>query len=104
MENLRGEIAALRVNCSILQATYFESLAPNSIVGSDYVAYRFGCSESAAIRGRFQTNLIPRFRQKPIAFIKSDVDATFKQLTRPTAEKAAEIRHRAKRRKKINDE
>ena len=97
LKNIREELAAMREHYDIARITFYENIAPNAIVGVDYAAYRFGCSESAVVRGRFDTDKIPRFRQKPLKFKKSDVDATFKQLTRPTAERAAEFRHKAKK-------
>jgi hypothetical protein len=101
LQSLRAEITALRSNYSILQSTYFENLAPDAVVGADYVAHRFGCSEAAVVRGRFDTDKIPRFRQKPLAFIKREVDAVFKALTRSPSERAAEIRYKAKKSKQI---
>lgn len=77
------------------QVTYYENLPPTAIVGKDYVAYRFNCSEAAVVRGRFDTNQIPRLRNKPIAFIKRNVDAVLQNLHKSPAEKAAEIRRKA---------
>lgn len=105
LTELRTEVSALRSEFSISKLTYFESLNPSAIVGTDYVAYRFNCSESAVIRGRFETDKIPRIRQKPIAFRKRDVDAVWMNINRTAAEKAAGIRNRqnkvGKRKNKI---
>lgn len=94
--SLRAEMAAMREEFSLSRITYFENLPPSAVVSTDYAAYRFGCSESAVLRGRFETYRIPRFRDKPIKFIKREVDRVFAELNRPTKEKASEIRYRAK--------
>lgn len=104
LQNLRAEITALRSDYSILQVTYFENLAPGAVVGADYVGYRFGCNQAAVVRGRFDTDKIPRFRQKPLAFIKSDVDVIFKKLQVSPSDRAAEIRFWAKNKKRGNKE
>lgn len=72
--DLRRLVEGLRSDYSLAQLTYFENLPPAAVVGTDYVAFRFGCSEAAVVRGRFEINRIPRLRDKPIAFIKRNVD------------------------------
>ncbi len=96
IQTLRAEVSALRSDYSISKVTYFENLPLDSIVGIDYVAFKFNISEDAARRGRFGTDAIPRIREKPLAFRKRDVLAVFQNLNRSVADKAAEIRHRAK--------
>lgn len=96
LKNLNAKIEALRSDFTLNQITYFENLRPDAVVGTDYVAYRFGCSESAVIRGRFETDKIPRFRNKPIAFIKRTVDAVFNEINESVEEKAARYRHKAR--------
>ena len=91
--DLKQSVARLQSEYSISQITYFENLAPAAIVGPDYVAYRFGCSETAVIRGRFETHRIPRVRKKPVAFTKREVDAVWQNLSRTASEKAAVYRH-----------
>lgn len=93
---LNQKVEALSRDFTISQITYFENLPPTAVVGIDYVAYRFGCSESAVIRGRFETGRIPRVRKKPIAFVKRNVDAVWQDLNRSVEEKAAKYRHKAK--------
>ena len=102
--DLRKAFESLRSEFSIAQITYFENLAPAAVVGADYVAYRFGCSESAVIRGRFETDKIPRLRNKPLAFIKRNVDAIWLNLNQSSSEKAAKYRHDKKQGKRKNKE
>jgi len=99
LSELRAAVEALRSEFSIAQISFFENLPQAAIVGVDYVSYRFGCSEPAVIRGRFETDKIPRFRNKPIAFIKRDVDEVWKNLNRSTSDRAAEFRHKAGKKK-----
>ena len=96
LKNLRAEVTALRESSSIARITYFENLPIDSIVGADFVAFKFNISEEAARRGRFGTDAIPRIRDKPLGFRKRDVLAVFQSLNKSSAEKAEEYRHRAK--------
>ncbi len=98
LADLRRIVESLRSDFSISQITYFENLPAAAVVGMDYVAFRFGCSESAVVRGRFETDRIPRLREKPIAFIKRDVDAVWLNLNQSVTEKAAQMRHETKNR------
>ncbi len=95
LADLKKLVERLNSNFSIAQITYYENLPPAAIVGVDYVAFRFSCSESAVVRGRFETSRIPRLREKPIAFIKRDVDVIWQNLNRSVPEKAAILRHKA---------
>ena len=97
LTDLRKMVEGLSSGYSIARVTYFENLPPAAIVGTDYAAFRFSCSESAVVRGRFETNKIPRLREKPIAFIKRDVDAIWQNLNKSVPEKAAEYRHEMKK-------
>jgi hypothetical protein len=72
----------------VLQANRFN--VGDQIVGVDYVAAKFGCSEEAVVRGRFKTGRIKRVRQKPIGFKKSDVDKVWTEITKTPVQKAAE--------------
>lgn len=94
IEVLKELIYTLKEQLNIPKVTYYENLSPNAVVGKDYVAYRFNCSEAAVVRGRFDTDQIPRTRNKPIAFIKREVDAVWQNLHKSPAEKAAEIRRK----------
>ncbi len=96
LADLRKMVEKLSSGYSIARITYFENLPPAAIVGVDYAAFRFGCSESAVVRGRFETSKIPRLRDKPIAFIKRDVDAILQNLNKSVPEKAAKCRHDTK--------
>ena len=100
LDTLTKAVESLRSDFTISQITFFENLPPTAVVGADYVAYRFGISQSAVVRGRFDTNKIPRVRNKPIAFIKRNVDAVWHELNKPISEIAANYRHRAN--KKMN--
>jgi hypothetical protein len=104
LADLRKMVEGLKSDYSIAQITYFENLSPAAIVGVDYVAFRFGCSESAVVRGRFETSRIPRLREKPIAFIKRDVDRIWQNLNMPSEEKAAKYRHDTKTNMRKNNE
>ena len=80
------------------EALEFERLPATATVGKDYVAYRFHCSEEAVRRGRAGTHrLTPkRVSDKPLKWIKADVDAAWREHTKPTAAKAAEEIAKAK--------
>lgn len=93
--DIKKLVESLKSEYSLNQVTYYENLPPTAIVGKDYVAYRFNCSQEAVVRGRFDTNQIPRLRNKPIAFVKRNVDAVWQNLHKSPAEKAAEIRRKA---------
>jgi hypothetical protein len=95
LADLRKLVESIKSEYSIAQITYFENLSPAAVVGVDYVAFRFGCSQDAVIRGRFETTTIPRLRSKPLAWIKRDVDAVWMNLNKPVSEVAAEYRHKA---------
>jgi len=86
-------VERLCANTSLAQLTYYENLPPSAVVGPDYVCFRFNCSESAVTRGRFETDKIPRLRDKPLAWIKRDVDAVWHNLNQACVDKAAKIRH-----------
>jgi hypothetical protein len=79
-------------------ANNFERLPATATVGKDYVAYRFGCTEEAVVRGRAGTHLLKnrRVSEKPLKWIKRDVDAVWREHTRPAKVKAAEERAKAK--------
>ena len=94
LASLRQMVESLRSDFTISQITYFENLPPAAVVGVDYVAYKFNVSESAVVRGRFDTDRIRRLRQKPLAFIKREVDQIFMEITKPSSEVAAEYRHK----------
>ena len=97
IENLENEVERLK-SVNPTRAAAFEALPQNATVGKDYVAYRFGCSEEAVVRGRAGTHLLKekRVSEKPLKWIKRDVDAAWREQTRPAKEKAAEERAKAK--------
>jgi uncharacterized protein with von Willebrand factor type A (vWA) domain len=96
LRELNRKFESLKSDFTLSQITVFENLAQDAVVGTDYVAYRFGCRESAVVRGRFETDKIPRFRDKPVKFIKRTVDAVFNEINESVEEKAARYRHNAK--------
>ncbi len=96
LADLRKMVESLSSGYCVARITYFENLPPAAIVGTDYVAFRFGCSESAVVRGRFETNKIPRLRESRLRFIKRDVDAIWQNLNKSVPEKAAKYRHNMK--------
>ena len=61
-----------------------------AIVGADYVARLFNCSERAVVDGRFGTERIPRCRKSPVGFRKSDVHKVLRETSRSVREKAVE--------------
>lgn len=100
VEKLKSE------NSTANKAIEFERLPNTATVGKDYVAYRFGCSEEAVLRGRAGTGRLTakRVSDKPLKWIKRDVDAAFREFTKSTPEKAADERENArpiKRRKSV---
>jgi hypothetical protein len=100
VEQLKSE------NSKANRAIEFERLPAGSIVGKDYVAYRFGTSEESVLRGRAGTHLLKskRISERPLQWIKRDVDAIFSEYTKSIPEKAAEESVNAKpvkRRKSI---
>ena len=74
----------------------FEHLAADAVVGKDYVAWRFGCSVRAVKCGERGINKIPRVSNKPLKFLKRNVDAAWVKANKPAAEKAAEFKQAAR--------
>ena len=101
LAELRSAVESLRSEFTISQITYFENLQPGAVVGVDYVSYRFGCSQEAVIRGRFETDKIPRLRSKPVAFIKRNVDTAWMNLNKSISEVATEYRHKINKNKTL---
>jgi hypothetical protein len=97
LDELTRTVAALKAENSISRLIYFENLSPAAVVGADYVSFRLNVPESAVLRGRFRTNEIKRFRQKPLAWIKRDVDSFFQMINESTSEKAAKLRQNTKK-------
>lgn len=77
----------------------FEDLPDSSVVGKDYVAYRFGITERAVQRGKGGTDKIRRVSNKPMKFIKREVDAVWSEKTKTPKQKAAELRKKATKRR-----
>lgn len=80
-------------------AQAFDDLPPGAVVGKDYVAWRFGITERAVQRGENGTNKIHRVSNKPMKFIKREVDKVWAEMTKPVKQKAAEIRQNTKQRR-----
>lgn len=79
-------------------------LPDEAIVGANYVALLFDCSAEAVVRGRFGTDRIPRIREKPVGFKKSEVHRVLREMKTPVSERAAEVRSKTrpiKRRRSI---
>lgn len=70
------------------QLVILTRLPGEAIVGADYVASLFNCSTNAVVRGRFDTDKIPRVRERPVGFRKMDVHRVLREVTKPVAEKA----------------
>lgn len=90
---------------TVEKIAYFEALPANSTVGKDYISFRFGCSLRAVTRKEAGTRRIKLVSRKPIKAIKRDVDAAFREHTKPASAKAAEARAKArtvKRRRRSN--
>lgn len=96
LAHLENEVKQLKSVKSI-EAVEFERLPDSATVGKDYVAYRFLCSEEAVMRGRAGTHLLKnkRVSDKPLKFVKRDVDAAWREYTKPVPEKAAQMRSNA---------
>lgn len=97
IEDLENEVERLKC-ANPNRAAAYEALPHNATVGKDYVAYRFGCSEESVVRGRAGTSRLTdkRVSDKPLKWIKRDVDAAWREHTRPAKERAAEERAKAK--------
>jgi hypothetical protein len=93
LNHLENEVERLKSEKSAAdKAIEFERLPDSAVVGKDYIAYRFGCSENSVMRREAGTNKIRRVSNKPIKAIKREVDAAWREHTRPTKEKAVEAR------------
>lgn len=93
LEQVESELKSLKSAKSPADtANDFERLPPTSTVGKDYVAYRFGCSEVAVQRGRAGTHKLRPFlkSEKPLLWIKSDVDRVWREHSKSPKEKALE--------------
>ncbi len=90
-KNLLARLAAVEAELAELKAVNrYANLSPDTIVGKDYVANKFGCSESAVLRGRCGTAGLKPVRHKPLGYLKSQVDAFHREYTRPARELAVE--------------
>lgn len=92
-KHLLERLAAVEAELAELKAVNrFANLSPHSIVGKDYVAKLFGCSESAVMRGRCGTGGLKPVRLKPLGYLKMQVDKYHRDYTRSAREIAqAEI-------------
>lgn len=101
---LRGEVRELR-RIQQSERHPFELLPDSAVVGKDYVAWKFGCSVRAVRCGEKGTKEIRRVSNRPLKFIKREVDAAFNKIKGKTAKEIArELRQKAKpilRRKSI---
>lgn len=102
IENLEDKVNQLQSGKSpvVETALRFDSLPPNTTVGKDYIAWRFGCSVDAVSKGRNGTDRIRFVSHKPKKALKSEVDRAFREYTKPVAQKVAENRAKAPIRKR----
>lgn len=97
LADLEKQVAQLKVERSAAEkAVDYEALPLDSVVGKDYVAYRFGCSKRAVVRKEAGTGAIRRVSLKPLKFIKRDVDAAFWAKTTPAKVLAAKFANDAR--------
>jgi hypothetical protein len=105
LDKLESEVERLKFGMppETERMRYFESLPDTATVGKDSAAYRFGCSEEAVLRGRYGTHTLrpKRVSQKPLKFIKRDVDAAWREYTKPVRQKAAEVIGKPVKRKRL---
>lgn len=95
IDEIKSRLAALEEEVIFLR-TANGIPSPDAIVGAEYVARLIDCSPEAVVRGRFGTDRIRRVREKPVGFVKREVDAWHRQNIMPTADKAAEARRTAR--------
>lgn len=98
LDFLEREFARLKTGGANL-GSEFEALPDSSVVGKDYVAFRFGITERAVLRGEAGTHRIRRVSKKPLKFVKSEVDAVWRQKTKAPKKKAADLRENASKRR-----
>lgn len=91
LEIVEAELAELKAE------NKHANLSPHSIVGKDYVAKLFGCSEIAVSRGRCGTGGLKPVRLKPLGFLKMQVDKYHREYTRSAREIALAEVERASR-------
>lgn len=95
LDEIKSRLAQLEEEILFLRAASGIP-SPDAIVGAEYVARLIDCPAESVVRGRFGTDVLRRVREKPVGFVKREVDAWHKQNITPTKEKAAEIRRRTK--------
>ena len=109
VESLEIEVKRLRSvkksdEITIEKAAYFNSLPSDATVGKDYAAFRFGCSEVAVQRSRAGTHKLRPFLkcERPLLWIKSDVDKVWLEHSKSPKEKALEgfAKNTARKRRK----
>lgn len=92
---LKSQVAQLVEEVAFLRAAL--AIPSNeAIVGAEYVARLIDCPVESVVRGRFGTNALRRVREKPVGFVKKEVDAWHRKNITPMPEKAAEIRRTAR--------
>ena len=104
LEQIKAKLAQLEEEMIFLRAASGLP-SPDAIVGAEYVARLIDCPPESVVRGRFGTDRLRRVREKPVGFVKREVDEWHRRNITPKEEKAAEIRRKTGliRRKKIND-
>lgn len=100
---LEAQVEALKSGTTAAEeAVLFERLPRDAPVGKDYVAYRFGCTMRAVVRGEAGTGAIRRISKKPLKFIKREVDEAWRKHTKTPKEKAADAIANAKPRRRLS--
>ena len=101
LDHIKSRLAALEEEVRFLRAAR-QIPADEAIVGAEYVALLINCAPEAVVRGRFGTDRIRRVRERPVGFVKKEVDEWHRRQIKPASEKAALERRRARlvRRKK----
>lgn len=87
---IEKSLAELKAGAELPDAQ-FEALPADAVVGKDYVAWRFGCSIRAVVRGEKGTGAIPRLSRKPLTFVRRDVDAVWRDRVRSVKNVAAKV-------------
>jgi hypothetical protein len=74
LQKIKAELEQLKEQMLYIEALY-QIPSADAIVGAGYVARLINCSEESVVRGRFGTDRLRRVREKPVGFVKREVDA-----------------------------
>lgn len=95
LDQIKSRLAALEEEVIFLRVAN-KAVSPDAIVGAEYVAALINCYPDSVVRGRFGTDELRRVREKPVGFVKKEVDAWHKENIKTVSEKAAENRRKTK--------